>query len=456
MTFALLALATSSFALMQSMTFPVLPQIKQELDTSQMAVTWVITAYLLSASVATSIVGKLGDIHGKRRLLVLSLLCLSLGSLVAALAPNITVMLVGRVVSGIGGGVLPLSFGIIRDEFPEERVAGAIAFVSSLTAVGFGAGIVVSGPIVEAIGYPWLFWLPFIVTTLGAVGAHLLIPESEVRAPGRVPLVPAVLLAGWLICLLVALSQGPAWGWGSPAVIGLLVVAVIVSIVWVQVETRIEIPLIDMRMMRLKGVWTTNLVALMLGFATYATSGFMPQLFQTPVSTGYGFGADVTESGLLLPSASAAFVGGVLSAPSTRLVGSKVVVVVGCLLSAGGTVYFAASHAQTGGVIAANVLIGFGTGLAMSGVAPLVVAAVRPDQTGVASGMSANIRTIGGSIGSAVMATIVASRLDEDGFPEHAGYVHGFLLLAAGLLVGAVAALLIPSVSRYKLQGPFG
>ncbi|MCW2830955.1 MAG: transporter [Aeromicrobium sp.] len=453
MSYAIIALATSSFALMQSMTVPVLPRIEQELHTSQTTVTWVLTAYLLSASVATPIIGRLGDIVGKKRMLVFSMLCLSAGSLIAALAPTIGVMLIGRVITGICGGVLPLSFVMIRDVFPEKLIAGAVSLVSSLTAVGFGAGIIVAGPIVDSFGYAWLFWLPFIVTSLGALGAAILVPESPVRTPGRIPLLPAVLLAGWLVSLLLGLSQAPKWGWGSPEVIALLLLAVVLASIWMRVETRVAVPLIDMKMMRLKGVWTTNLVALVVGFSMYASFGFLPQFLQTPESTGYGIGATVTESGtLMLPQAGASFVCGLIAASLARLIGAKVVVVFGSLLGACGMAALAMVHETHLQLLFITGFMGFGVGLVFSSLAGLIIAAVPPEQTGVASGMNANIRTIGGSIGSAVMSTVVTSQMGSSGYPLESGYVHGFALLSGMLVLSALTGLLIPSISRRNLE----
>jgi EmrB/QacA subfamily drug resistance transporter len=452
-TFAVIAVSVASFSLMQSMTVPVLSRIETELGTDQNTVTWVLTAYLLSASVFTPIVGRLGDAYGKHRLLVISLGSLAAGSLVAALATSIEVMIAARVIQGVGGGVLPLAFGIIRDEFPRHKVAGAVSIVSSLLAVGFGTGIVVAGPIVSALGYHWLFWLPLIVSASAAVAAFVFVPESPVRTPGRIPLIPAFLLSGWLIALLLGLSQGPKWGWGSPAVVGLLVVAAVVATAWIMVEQRVAVPLIDMRMMRLRGVWTTNLVAALVGVGMYASFGFTPQFNQTPPEAGYGFGSSVTESGLLiLPSAIMTFITGLVTARIARRVGAKPIVVIGCLIAAIGMFSLAAFHDTKVQILISNGLTGLGVGLAFACLANLIVAAVPPEQTGVATGMNANIRTIGGSIGTAVMASIVTAHLLPQGFPREIGYTHGFAVLGGALLLAALAGLAIPSVSGRRLE----
>lgn len=451
LTYAILAVGVASFALMQSMTVPVLPRIEEQFGSSQSTTTWVLTAYLLSASVFTPIIGRLGDTYGKHRMMVFSLLCLSLGSLVAALAPTIGVLIGARVIMGVGGGVLPLAFGIVRDEFPAARVGGAVSLVSSLMAVGFGAGIVIAGPIVNTFGYAWLFWLPFIVTSIAAAGAWRFIPESPVKTPGRIPVLPALLLAGWLVALLLGLSQAPQLGWTSPAVIGLVFLAVVLAATWVRVEHRIAVPLIDMKMMRLRGVWTTNLVALLVGFGMYAAFGFLPQLLQTPESTGYGLGSTVTASGLLiLPMAVATFICGLVAAPLAVQFGAKRVVVSGCVMASAGLALLAGFHGSRIALLGINGLIGFGIGLAFSSLAALIIAAVPAEQTGVASGMNANIRTIGGSIGSAVMSTIVTSQTDSTGLPLESGYVIGFSVLAAMMLIAASAGLLIPGLTERR------
>ena len=281
-TFAVLSLGVAAFALLQSLVIPVLTTVQHELHTSQSTVTWVLTAYLLSASIATPILGRVGDMIGKERVFVATLIALAAGSLLAAVASSIGVMIVARVIQGIGGGMIPVAFGIIRDEFPAAKVTGAVGALASLTAVGAGLGIVLAGPIVNALDYHWLFWLPMILTVVAAVSAVLFVPESPVRTPGRISWLPAVLLSGWLVALLVALSEAPDWGWGSGRVIGLLGAAVVLAAAWMLAELRAATPLIDMKMMRRTAVWTNNLVALLIGVGMYATFAFLPEFVQTP------------------------------------------------------------------------------------------------------------------------------------------------------------------------------
>jgi len=451
-TFAVLAAGIGAFALLQSLVVPVLTTVQHELHTSQDTVTWVLTAYLLSAAIMTPILGRIGDMFGKKRVFVATLVALAVGSLLAALAPSIGVMIVARVIQGFAGGMLPVAFGIIRDEFPAERVPGAIGLLASLTAIGAGLGIVLAGPIVDALSWRWLFWLPMMLTIVAGIAAFLFVPESEVRAPGRISWLPAVLLSGWLVALLVALSEAPTWGWGSGKVLGLIAVAVLLAAGWLAAELRATTPLIDMKMMRRTAVWTNNLVALLIGMGMYATFAFLPEFVQTPRAiAGYGFTASITKSGLmLLPSTVTMFCVGMFAGRLAHRYGGKALVVAGCLVGAGSMAVLAFAHQQEWQVFLATALMGIGFGLAFSAMSALIVAAVPPSQTGVASGMNANIRNIGGSIGSAVMASIVTSQLAPSGLPKDAGYTTGFAVMTCCLVLAAGAGLLMPSVKRLR------
>jgi MFS family permease len=358
-------------------------------------------------------------------------------------------MLVGRVIQGVGGGVVPLSFGIIRDEFPKERVAGAVGVIASLLAVGSGVGLVLAGPIVDLLDFHWLFWIPMIMLVLAAIAAKLVVPESPVRVPGRLNLRAAVLMSGWLVALLVATSNAPTWGWGSPRVIGLLVVAAVLAVVWIVVESRSAQPLIDMRMMRIPVVWTTNLVALLFGVGMYATFAFLPEFLQTPSSAGYGFGLSVTRSGLiLLPLSVTMFIFGVASGRLTLRFGAKRVLVAGSAISVAPFVMLVVADNFQWELVVAMAVMGAGFGLAFAAMSNLIVVGVPPSQTGVASGMNANIRTIGGSIGAAVMSSIVAASVHDGGLPHESGYTHGFEFLAASAIAAVVAAMLVPTNLR--------
>ncbi|MEU8661652.1 MFS transporter [Actinoplanes philippinensis] len=444
-TFAVLAAAAAAFALMQSLLTPVLPTIQQDLHTSTGTVTWVLTAWLLAASVATPLMGRVADIIGKDRTLLVALAAIALGCLIAALAPSIGVLIAARVLQGLGAAVFPVSFGIIRDEFPPDRVASAIGTLAAVIATGSGVGIVLAGPIVGFLDWRWLFWIPMAVVTVVGVVAWQVVPASPVRSPGRINIVSALLLAGWLVALLLPLSKGAVWGWGSGRTIALFALAIALLAGWMAAELRAAEPLIDMRMMRLPAVWTTNLAAMLFGAAMFGVFAFLPQLMQVPAASGYGFGASVTGAGLLMaPMLVAMAVFGSLSGPLTRWVSNKAQLLWGSAMGTVACLVLALAHGQKWTVSLAAAVFGIGLGLIYSSMINLIVQAVPRHQTGAASGMNTNIRTIGASIGTALVSAIVTAHPGAHGLPAEAGYTMAFLLLAAASAAAFGVSLLVP------------
>jgi len=448
-TFGVLSAAAAAFALMQSLVTPVLPTIQHDLHTDTGTVTWVLTAWLLAASVATPLMGRIADMIGKDRALLVALGAIAVGCLVAAIAPSIGVLIFARVLQGLGGAIFPVSFGIIRDEFPAHRVTSAVGIMAAVIATGSGLGIVLAGPIVGALDWRWLFWIPMIVVTVVGVLAKFVIPASPVRSPGRINWLAAVLLSGWLVALLLPLSKATTWGWGSTRTLGLLGLAVVLLVAWLVAEVRSANPLIDMRMMRLPAVWTTNLVSLLFGAAMFGIFAFLPQLMQVPTASGYGFGASVTEAGLLmLPMMVTMAVFGSASGPLTRWISSKIQLVAGSALAALSSFSLATEHGTRPMVALAGGVFGIGLGLVYSSMISLIVQSVPRHQTGAASGMNTNIRTIGASIGTAIVSSIVTSHATATGLPAESGYTESFLILSAVALAAIAVALLVPTARR--------
>jgi EmrB/QacA subfamily drug resistance transporter len=447
-----LALGGAAYALLQSLVVPALPVLQHDLHTSTSGVAWVFTAYLLAASVVTPIAGRLGDMYGKKRVLVVTLSGLAGGSLLAAVVTTLPLMIVARTIQGLGGAIFPLAFGIIRDEFPRERVAGAIALVSGILGIGGGLGIVLAGPILQHLSYHWLFWIPLAVTAVAAAAAFVFIPESTIREPGNIHWVGGLLLSAWLVALLVAVSEGSAWGWGSAKTIGLVVASSVFAAAWVRAESRSRHPLVDMRMMRLSGVWTTNAAALLLGFGMYSAFILIPQFVQTSTSTGYGFGASVSQAGLfLVPTTIALMITSPISGRLSNVVGSKVPLVLGSLVTALAFVVLAVAGSRWE-IYLASALLGIGVGFAFASLANLIVEAVPQGQTGVATGMNTIVRTIGGAIGAVVAASVLSAHVLAGGEPSKGGYTITFSICAAVLLVGVLASLAVPGRGRRQAR----
>ena len=448
-TLAVLTLSAIAYALLQSVVLPALPAIQRSLHVSEDSATWVLTTYLLSASVATPTVGRLGDMYGKHRVLGVVMVILTIGTLVSAVATSLPLLLAGRILQGIGGGIFPLGFGIIRDEFPAARVAGGIGLMSSVIGIGGGAGVVLSGVIVEHLSYHWLFWLPLAVILGATVAVYVFVPESPVRVAGRVNWAAALLMSAGLTIVLVATSEAISWGWGSPKTLGLLLVGVAALAAWVVIETRSSEPLVDMRMMRLRGVWTTNLVAFLIGVGMYSSFILIPQYVQEPATTGYGFGASVLAAGVfLLPCTLAMLIAGQFTGALDRLIGSRATLICGAAFSASSFLVLTTTPTARWEIYLASAMLGIGTGLAFAALPNLIVQNVRQDQTGVATGMNTVMRTLGGALGGQIAATFLAASLAASGLPSASGYRLAFGLCSAAVLIALVASLLIPTRKR--------
>jgi EmrB/QacA subfamily drug resistance transporter len=450
LTFAALALAGLTFSLLQSMVAPALPVIQHDLHASATSVAWILTAYLLSASVLTPIVGRLGDMRGKEHTLVAALVVLAIGTVVAGLASSIGVLIAARVIQGCGGAIFPLAFGIIRDEFPRARVAQGIALISAILGIGGGLGIVLAGPIIDAFSYHWLFWFPLVLVVIATITTVLFVPESPVTSPGRVNWSGAALLSTWLVCALVAISEGSSWGWGSARTLGLLAAAAVLLTTWVRNEQRAREPLVDMKMMRVRGVWTVNAAAFLVGAGMYSSFVLIPEFTEMPAAAGYGFHASVTQAGLfMLPSTVAMLLVSPLAGRLANQVGSRVPLIAGSAITASSFVVLAVAHHHVWELLVATALLGAGIGLAFASLANLIVEAVPPEQTGVATGMNTVMRSLGGSVGSQAGAAIITGTVvAATGLPTERGFTLAFALAAAACGLAALSALLVPGPTR--------
>jgi MFS family permease len=441
---AVLSLGGVAYAMLSSSVVPALPTMQHALHTNETGITWLLTAYLLSASVGTAILGRLGDMYGKERLLLVTLVILAFGTLLAAVSSSLGVIIVARFIQGASGGIFPLAFGIVRDEFPREKVAGSIGLLSSILGVGAGIGIVLSGVIVEHLSYHWLFWIPLVATVIAAVATWRFIPESPVRVPGRINWLAAALMTIGISTVLLAISKTTTWGWGSTKTLGLIAAGLAVSAVWIAVETRSPKPLIDMTMMRIRGVWTTNLAAFLLGAGMYASFIVFPQFAQLPKSTGFGFGASVVVSGLyLLPSTIGMTILGIYAGRISSRFGSRAALLSGTAFTAISFALLAIDHSHPIEFLVAAGLLGVGIGLAFAALGNLIIQAVSSHQTGVASGMNTVMRTLGGAIGGQLSATFIAAHAAH-GEPTVTGFTETFLMATGFLVVCLLAGVLVP------------
>ncbi|MCU1592205.1 MAG: transporter [Frankiales bacterium] len=443
-TMLILSLAALAYALAQTTLVPALPELMRGLHTDQSGVTWTLTSYLVAAAVFTPVLGRLGDIFGKRRLLVVALAAFAVGSVIAALSSSLWVVVAGRVVMGVGGGIFPLCFAIIRDEFPRDRIGRAVGLMSAIAGVGGGAGLILGGVLVDHVSYHWIFWVGALMGAAAAIGAQIFVPESPVRTPSRVDIPGAILLGVGLTLPLLAISEASHVGWGSGRTLGLIGAGVVVLTLWVVVERRTAQPLADIGTLTSAPVLITNIATLLVGFGMFGSFVLIPTLAQAPTSTGYGFGADATHAGLLLlPGSLAMLFLGPLSGMVGARYGNKVPLAIGGLVTGLGLALLAVAHGTQLQVLLFCIVMSSGIGLAFAAMPNLVLEAVPASQTGEATGFNALVRSVGSSLGSQVSATLLAGSA-VGGLARDSGFTHAFAVSAVIAVIAGLVALLIP------------
>ena len=455
-----LTLAMLAFSVVQTSIVPILPDLAVQFRTSTSNIAWMMTANLLAAAIFTPLLGRIGDLRGRKPMLLLSIGGVVAGSLLAVLGGSFLTVLVGRVLMGLGGGVLPLSIAIVRDELPREKVTGGVALVSASLGVGSGLGLVATGLVMQHGGYRDVFAMGLGIAAIAFVAVLVAVRKDPVvdRAGGADPL-GAVLLAGWLVTLLLAVSEGSRWGWSATSIVALFASAAVLLGVWVLVELKTKHPLVDVRMLVKPVVAVTNFSAMLIGFAMYASFALLSDFTQTPSAVGYGFGATVLHAGiLLLPSAIGSFLGAPIGARLIGKFGPKVPMVAGGLLAGLALLSLAPWHGTQLDVYVASGVMGLGIGLAYAAMPAFINSAVPVEQSGVANGMNAVLRTVGGAVGTAVATAILTGNVIPQALLSHtplAGHelptvtaYHTAFLVAGALALGAAVVPLLLRVRK--------
>lgn len=448
------AVATLAFvgivaSLMQTIVVPLIPQLPALLHTSATNTSWIITATLLAGAIVTPIAGRLGDIFGKRRVLVISLALLVVGSVICALTSSMALMLVGRILQGLAMGVIPLGISILRDELPREKVGSAVATISATMGVGGAIGLPVSALIAQNADWHALFWAAAALAVVALVLVLVIIPESPLRTPARFDGVGAAGLTAGLIALLLPITKGADWGWGSLLTVGLFAAAAVILVLWGIFELHSSSPLVDLRVSARPQVLFTNLASIAVGFAMYAMSLTFPQLLMAPTATGYGLGLSMVQAGLAM--APGGLVMMALSPVSARLsarYGPKVTLLAGAIVIGAGYVLAFFLTDAVWQVIAAAMVIGAGIGLAYAAMPALIMGAVPIKETGAANGLNSLMRAVGTSASAAVMGVVLANMTMSIGpanVPTLTGFHTTFAIAISAALAAIVLGALIPS-----------
>ncbi|WP_171110919.1 MULTISPECIES: MFS transporter [Streptomyces] len=444
----LLAFAGIVVAVMQTLLVPVIKDLPQLLDTSPSNATWVLTSTLLSGAVATPIMGRLGDLYGKRRMLVTSLTVMVVGALISAVTSALLPMIVGRTLQGFSMGAIPLGIGLMRDMLPRERLASAMALMSSSIGVGGGLALPAAALVAQHTDWHALFYGAAGLGVLAIALVLLVVPDSPVRAEGGFDLLGALGLSTGLVLFLLPITKGSDWGWSSATTLGLFGAAAVVLVLWGLLELRSSAPLVDLRTTARREVLLTNLASIMVGVSFYVVSLVLPQLLQLPAATGYGLGQSMVVAGLCVAplGLTMMFTAPVYARLSARY-GPRTTLIIGLLVIALGYAGGLGLMSAAWQTVVTSVVLGAGIGLAYSSLPALIVGAVPASETGAANGLNTLMRSIGTSVSSAVIGMVLANTANTVGgveIPTLHGFRVSFLIATAAVAVGLVLALCLP------------
>ena len=451
---AVLAIAGMSASFMQTIVLPIQSELPGLLNAEREQTAWVVTATLLASCIAFPIAGRLGDLYGKRRVALGLLGFLVVGSVIAALATDVVTLIVGRALQGAVMGLIPIGIAILRDVLPVERLNGGIALVSATLGFGGAIALPLSALISEFLDWHWLFWCS---AALGAVNFLLVlafVPVSTLRSPGRLDVPGAIGLAVGLAGVLLAVSQGDAWGWTSPATLGCAAGGLAVLVAWGWYQLRVDSPLVDLRVTVRPAVLFTNLSALAIGFGFFAGNIALPQILELPAGTpaGSGMGLSLLIAGLVLaPGALAAMLMAPFSAWLGKRFGGRVLVLAGPLVVAAGYAFGLLLHTEVWHILLINVLLGAGIGLSFAGMPMIIMRSVPSTETASANSINSLARALGTTSSAAVIALILSANTVTVGdgaealaLPTTNAFLLTFLVSGAAALASAGLALLVP------------
>ncbi|PBI97237.1 Multidrug resistance protein 3 [Rhodococcus erythropolis] len=436
-------------ALMQTLVVPLIAELPTLLNTTASNASWVVTATLLAGAVATPIAGRLGDLYGKRRLILICTIPLIVGSVICATASSLIPMVIGRGLQGICVSLIPLGVSALRDLLPPERLNSAIALMSSSMGIGSALGLPIAAAVAQNTSWRALFWGSAALSVLILILTWFFVPATPVhKVGGRFDLIGAIGLGAGLISLLLAVSKGGSWGWTSGTTVSLFATTIIVLLGWVWFERRTDDPLVDLRVTAKPQVLLTNISSIATGFAMYTQFLIIPQLLQLPESTGYGMGQSMLAMGLwMAPPGFVMMAVSPLGARLTALRGPKFTLITGALVLALGYGSSMLLMGSTWGLLIVACIANAGISLAYGSMPALIMGAVPPSATAAANSFNSLMRSIGTSVCAAVIGVVLAQMtIQADGhiLPSEAGFRTSLLIGCGFALLAAAIALSIP------------
>ena len=415
-------------------------------------VTWLITAYGLTSAATVAIGSRLGDLYGRRRMLVIMLLIATVGSLISALSSDLNIIILGRAIQGASMSVLPLAFGILREVAKDRKELNVgVGVLGGTYSFSTGLGIVLGGVIVDRADWQDMFLLSAGVAVTALVMVLAVLPRDRPRTvSGRLDLIGGVTLVIPITALLLGLNAGKAEGWGSPMTLGLFAGGIAGMAAWVIYELRQADPMIDVRLLKNPQIATVNLMICFCAVGPMIYPQVLMPLLQQPLWTGVGLGITATLAGLVkLPTNLTSGVAAIASGYLAQRHGMRAVVIWAMAANLLAWVLLIFFHDSVWSLVLASVLLIAPAGTILFGCAPgLIIEATPADRTSEATGMTSVLRAISQAVGSQLIALCLATSLVSNAagarFPDEQAYLTTFIYLAVCCVLSLGFAFMIP------------
>ena len=401
----LMAFAGTLIVYVETMIVPAIPVFIKFFDTTYDNVSWVITAYIITGTVAAGIFGKLGDVFGKRRVFLILSLIYAIAVSFGGFATTLDELIAIRVIQGIGFGMFPLAYAIINDVVPKRELALAQGIMSATFAVGAGIGLVIGAYITEYFGWQWSYHSAIPVAFALFILSYFYLKDYAEPVREKIDFDGVALLGIPLVFLIFGLSEGQTYGWTSITIISMFILSGILFYIFVRYESNAENPFINIQLVRKRNVLIANFVGLFAMSGMYFLFFTVPTLLQDPEPAG--FGKTILESGIImLPATVMAMVSAPLASLETEKKGPKASMITGLSIGLISFIMLIFFRSTIFDIIYAAVVLGIGFSFILVGVINLLLISTPNERAGEATGMNTVFREIGMSIAPAIAGSI--------------------------------------------------
>ncbi|MFB6471215.1 MAG: MFS transporter [Vulcanisaeta sp. AZ3] len=393
----------------EGMLVPSLPTIQKEMSISTADASWILSIYILMGTLSSAIMGKLGDMYGKKRMLVITMLIYTVGALITGFSTNYSMLLTGRALQGIGMAMMPLAFALVREEFPPRMIPQVQGLLSAMFGVGMAISLPLGAYISQTLGWQATYHTVYPFIVLEDLLVYLYIRESRIRNPQPIDWIGLFLLSLSLASGLIAVTDAPTYGWTDSLVMSLLVLFVLGFGVFILYETTISNPIVPVSLLGSRNVLASNIGVALAGFALFLMAQAVTYLFESPKPLGYGL--SILDTGIMMiPMAVMQMIAAPIAGRVITNVGAKKVAIIGLVIAILGlvmltyTAFYGLSY-----VIGSMSILAIGISMVNVSVINILVFSVGRRNMGLATGLNTVFRNIGSAWGPAVAGSIMST-----------------------------------------------